>query len=327
MLYSSDKHMYERVDNWAKCPEGWSLLDVLGIAIDSRDRVYVLSGSDHPVTVFDREGRLLTTWGEGLFKFGHSIRVGPDGCVYCVDTGHHTVSKFTAEGKLLMTLGNRDQPSDTGFTLSFPPTYNANIGFYEKWPKGKAALTAKKRAGPPFNGPSDVAVSSSGEIYVSDGYCNARVHKFRADGTLLSSWGEVGDGPGQFINPHSIWLDKQERIWVTDRENCRVQIFNAQGEFLSQWTELGYPQRVFIDEEANVYVIEAICQRVSIFTIDGKLISRLCNQEDKETAPFVAPHAIAVDSRGDIYIGNTPVVMFGLNQGCRSVVKLAKKRR
>jgi len=312
MPYGSGKYTYELVDGWAKLPEGESFLDVCGLAVDSQDRVYILNRSAHPVMVFNREGNLLTTWGEGFFKRAHGSCIGPDGSVYCTDDGHHIVSKFTPQGKLLMTLGNKDQPSDTGFVHTPGMTMTA-------------CLPTIKRGGTPFNRPTGVAISPSGEIYVSDGYGNARVHKFSPDGSLLLSWGEPGDAPGQFKLPHSIWVDKQERVWVPDRENGRIQIFNAQGEFLDQWTELGRPTDIFIDEEEAVYVSE-LTQRVSIFASDGKLLARWGSQEqDKETALFLAPHTIAVDSHGDIYVGEVAKTFAKIDRGSRTVQKFARR--
>ncbi|MBA7709112.1 Virginiamycin B lyase [subsurface metagenome] len=266
--------------------------------------------------VFDREGNLLTSWGEGLFKTPHGICVGPDGSIYCTDCGHHTVSKFTPEGKLLLTLGNKDQPSETGY-MDQPDQY--------------ASVATIKRGGPPFHTPTDVALSSSGEIYVSDGYGNARLHKFSPDGTLLLSWGEPGDAPGQFRWPHAVWVDKRERVWVVDRRNDRIQIFNAKGEFLSQWTSLSYPTGIFIDDEETVYVSE-IGRQVNIFTIDGKRLtswgmSRLVTSQgqDKETALLLAPHTIAVDSYGDLYVGEVSMAEFGVDRGPRTVQKFARR--
>lgn len=318
MLYGTGKYTYELVDGWAKYPEGFSFFDVGGLSIDSQDRVYVLSRSAHPVMVFDREGNLLTSWGEGLFKRAHGICVGPDGSIYCTDCGNHTVSKFTPEGKLLLTLGNKDQPSETG---------------YMKQPDPDESVATIRRSGPPFNSPTGVALSSSGEIYVSDGYGNARVHKFSPDGTLLLSWGEPGDAPGQFRWPHSVFVDKWERVWVVDRRNDRIQIFNAKGEFLSQWTGLRYPTGIFIDGEETVYVSE-IGRQVNMFTIDGKLLvrwgmSRLVTSQgqDKKTALFLAPHTIAVDSRGDLYVGEVSMTEFGVDRGPRTVQKFARVMR
>jgi len=312
MPYGSGKYTYELVDGWAKLPEGESFFDVCGLAVDSQDRVYILNRSAHPVMVFDREGNLLTTWGEGFFKRAHGSCIGPDGSVYCTDDGQHIVSKFTPQGKLLMTLGNKDQPSDTGFVHTPGMTMTA-------------CLPTIKRGGPPFNRPTGVAISPSGAIYVSDGYGNARVHKFSPDGSLLLSWGEPGDASGQFKLPHSIWVDKQERVWVPDRENGRIQIFNARGKFLDQWTELGRPTDIFIDEEETIYVSE-LTQQVSIFASDGKLLARWGSQgQDKETALFLAPHAIAVDSHGDIYVGEVSKTFAKIDRGPRTVQKFARR--
>ena len=293
MIYGTGKYRYELVEEWAKFPEGWSYIDVCGLAVDMQDSVYALNRGEHPVIVFDREGNFLTSWGEGYFTGRpHGISIALDGSIYCTDDGNHTVSRFTPEGKLLSVLGTKDQPSDTGY-----------VGL----PDLMESLATIKRGGPPFNRPTGVAFSASGEIYVSDGYGNARVHKFTPEGKLLFSWGEPGDAPGEFCLPHIVRVDRQERVWVADRENNRVQIFDAQGKFLDQWTDLSKPSDIFIDPEETVYISE-LSPRISIFTIDGKLLSRLDSEEqDKEAEQFISLHGIlhdmAVDSRGDIYTG------------------------
>jgi len=317
MLYGTGKCSYELVDGWAK-PKGWSFIDVGGVSTDSQDRVYILSRSAHPVAVFDREGNLLTSWGKEFFKRAHGSCVGPDGSVYCTDDGNHTVSKFTPEGKLLQVLGSKDQPSDTG--------YVQQSDLYE-------SLATIRHGGPPFNRPTGVALSPSGEIYVSDGYGNARVHKFTTDGKLLLSWGEPGNASGQFRLPHSIWVDKQDRVWVCDRENSRIQIFDAQGKFLNQWVDVIRPTDMFIDDEDTVYVSELV-RRVSIFTIDGKLLARWgtgqvvqksTDGQERNPTLFVAPHTIAVDSRGDLYVGGVVMTMGGVDRGPRTVQKFARR--
>ena len=309
MAYGTGKYSYELVDGWAK-PKGWSFIDVCGLSIDSQDRVYILSRSAHPVAVFDREGNFLTSWGEEFFTRAHGSYSGPDGSVYCTDDGNHTVSKFTPEGKLLQVLGSKDQPSDTG--------YVQHSDLHE-------SLATIRHGGPPFNRPTGIALSPSGEIYVSDGYGNARVHKFTPDGTLLFSWGEPGNASGQFRLPHSIWVDKRERVWVADRENNRIQIFDARGEFLSQWTDLDHPTDIFIDDEETVYVSE-LSRRVSIFTIDSKLLARWGSQgQVKETDLFIAPHTIAVDSKGDLYVGEVSGTHDRIDRGSRTVQKFARR--
>lgn len=310
MPYGAGKYTYELVDGWAKLPEGESFRDVGGIAIDdTNDRVYILNRSDHPIMVLDRAGNLLNMWGEGFFNRAHGSCLGPDGSLYCTDDRNHIVAKFTPEGKLLMTLGTKGQASDTGYFRTFD--------FWE-------SLARIQRGAPPFNRPTGVALNSSGEIYIADGYGNAKIHKFTPDGKLLFSWGEPGGAPGQFRLPHNIWIDKQERIWISDRENSRIQIFNSRGEFITEWTDVIRPTDIFIDDEETVFVSE-LCLRVSIFTIDGKLLVRWGNEgKDKETALFHAPHAIAVDSRGDLYVGEVSMTNAGVDKGPRTVQKFAR---
>ncbi|MEE9399167.1 MAG: peptidyl-alpha-hydroxyglycine alpha-amidating lyase family protein [Dehalococcoidales bacterium] len=313
MRYGAGKYTYELVDGWAKYPEGGSFLDVCGLSIDSQDRVYVLNRSDNPVMVFDREGSLVTSWGQGFFQRAHGSCAGSDGSVFCTDDGHHTVSKFTPEGKLLMELGNKDRPSDTGFTHT-PGTSMTSC------------LHTITQSGPPFNRPTGVALSDAGDIYVSDGYGNARIHRFSPDGELLLSWGEPGYDPGQFSLPHSVWVDQEGQVWVPDRENNRIQIFTADGEFLKQWTDLKRPTDIYMDSRETVYVSE-LTQRVSIFNKDGELLARWgsTEEEDKEKALFHAPHAIAVDSRGDIYVGEVSKTFAKIDKGSRTVQKFARK--
>jgi len=311
MLYGAGKYTYELVDEWAKLPEGWSFLDIGGLSIDSQDRVYILNRSTYPIMVFDREGNLLRWGGENFFNRAHGSCIGPDGSVYCTDDRNHIVAKFSPEGELLMTLGSKGQSTDTGYIRTFD--------FWE-------SLGRIRQGAPPFNRPTGVGLSSSGEIYIADGYGNARIHKFTPDGTLLFSWGEPGGKPGQFRLPHAIWVDKQDRVWIPDRENHRIQIFNAQGEFLNQWTDFIRPTDIFIDDEEIAYVSE-MGLRVSILTIDGKLLARWGNEGlDKESALFLAPHAIAVDSRGDLYVGEVSKTYAGVDKGPSVVQKFARKR-
>ncbi len=310
MIYGTGKYTYELVDGWAKYPKHWSLLDIAGISIDSRDRVYVFNRGTHPLIVFDKVGNLLTSWGESLFKRPHGSCIEPDGSIYCTDDENHTVRKFTPEGELILTLGKENKPSDTGYVRKFD--------FF-------ASLATITHGGPPFNRPTGVAISSSGEIYVSDGYGNARIHKFTSNGTLLLSWGEPGAAPGQFRLPHSIWVDKHDRVWVVDRENSRIQIFNVQGEFINQWIDLIRPTDLFISDNDIVYICD-LAQRVRIYTINGKLLAHWGTEgRDKDEALFLAPHAIAMDSQGDLYVGEVAWTAYGINKGPRIIQKFARK--
>jgi len=159
---------------------------------------------------------------------------------------------------------------------------------------------------------------------VSDGYGNARIHKFNADGELLLSWGEPGGEPGQFRLPHCVQVDKRSRVWVADRENHRIQIFDAEGKFLTQWTCFVRPTGLSIDKDDTVYVSE-LSNRVGIFTMDGKLLAYWGNTGiTKEEALFLSPHAIAVDSHGSIYVGSVTMTTMKIDRGPRTIQKFAR---
>ena len=173
--------------------------------------------------------------------------------------------KYSKDGRLLMTLGNKARPSDSGHRIGRDREIFESI----------ASIT---RAAPPFNLPTGVAVSSTGDVFVSDGYGNARVHRFDPEGKLLFSWGEPGAKPGQFRLPHNIWIDREDRVWISDRENNRVQIFNTEGKLLDVWIDLIRPTQVCTDADDTVYISE-LCRRISIFSIEGKLLARWGNED------------------------------------------------
>jgi DNA-binding beta-propeller fold protein YncE len=319
---------YEADDRWAQWPAGWDHAEAVAVAADGGDRVYVFNRGARPVLVFRRDGTFLGSWGEGVFTRPHGLFVGPDGAVYCSDDFDHTVRKFTPDGKLLLTLGTSGKPSDTGATSLDYRTI--------------------RRAGPPFHYPTNLALSPEGDMYVSDGYGNARAHKFAPDGRLLFSWGEPGDGPGQFHLPHGIAVDRQGTVYVADRENSRVQLFTPEGRFVAEWTDVARPCQVFIDAADNVYVAElgflagrwpgtgdappgATGGRVSIFDLRGGLLARWGGGKDP-CAPgdFFAPHGIWVDSHGDIYVAEV-VLSGGGNSGlvspdCHTLQKFVRRK-
>jgi DNA-binding beta-propeller fold protein YncE len=279
-IVGSGKYTYEVHDDWAKLPEGWTM-PAAAVTVDAEDRVYCFNRTpDHPVVVFDRDGNYLSHWGAGLFAFPHTIRADKHNHLWLVDRDHGQMYQFTLTGSLLRTIGTKGFRSDTGTTeLS------------------STAYTKITHSGGPFNLPTDIDVAPSGEMFMTDGYGNARVHKFAADGAHLFSWGEPGSGPGQFMLPHGVWIDRRGRVLVCDRENDRVQIFDQQGKFLQQWpTKLIGPAVFYVDAADIVYIPEHNGGLVSVLTLDGE---RLAQWGDPS---FRSCHGIWGDSRGDLYV-------------------------
>jgi sugar lactone lactonase YvrE len=314
---------YEAVVAWEQLPVGYQFVEVAGVATDSHDRVFVFNRGLHPLIVFDRDGKFLTSWGEGLFQRPHGICIGPDDAVYCTDDLDHTVRKFTSVGKLLLTLGTPGRAADTGV---------AGIDY-----------RTIQRAGPPFHRPTNLALAADGSMYVTDGYGNARVHKFAPDGGLLFSWGEPGRGFGQFQVPHGIAVDQEGLVYVADRENSRIQLFRPNGDFLSAWTDVARPTQVVIDRDGHVFVAELgwraglfpwqsppepnpLGARLSVFTRAGDLLARWGDADDPtEPGNFFAPHDLWIDLHGDIYVGEVTMSAGG-NRGavpadCHSLQK------
>jgi sugar lactone lactonase YvrE len=276
MTFGSGPYTYTADAGWPKKrPEGWTWGGTPGMACDARGRVFVYSRCPHPLVVFDAEGNFLDSWGEDLLKDAHGIYVDADDNVYCVERGRHCVFKFDRDGRLVLTIGTPDTPA--------------------------------AQDGAPFNLPTDLAVASTGELFVSDGYGNARVHKYAPDGTLLLSWGERGDGPGQFNLSHCVRVDQYDRVWVCDRENNRIQIFDTDGRYLTEWRDLLRPNQVCFDPKEDIVYISELTQRISIYTLDHTLVARWGGGGEtpgQEPGQFAGgPHGICCDAQGNLYVG------------------------
>jgi sugar lactone lactonase YvrE len=327
MILGQGDHRYELVEGWEQLPQGWHHGDVAGVATDDQDRVYVFNRSEHPLIVYERDGRFVKSWGEGVFTRPHGITIH-HGIVYLADDSDHTVRKFTLDGELLQTLGTLNQPSDTGYKAP--------------------SLTTIQRGGGPFNRPTRLSVGSNGDLYVSDGYGNARVHRFSAKGDLLQSWGGPGTGPGQFNLPHSVWAHTDGRVFVCDRENERVQIFSPEGEYLHEWTNMNRPGDLAIDADGNVYIgemnwwkghfaltgfqwTENRMARMTVRDLEGNVLSHFGDEaQDQDPCAankFTSPHGICVDSRGDIYVGEVSQTSYEgtmYRPGCHSLQKFRR---
>jgi len=270
------KYQYELIENWAKLPPGQTFGTTSAVATDSSDRVYVFQRKDPPMMIFNRDGTYLNCWGIGAFADPHGIYIEND-IVYLTDRSDSVCLIYTLDGKPLQVLGKRGEHSDTG---------------------GERPGDLVPRAAGPFNYPTEMVPAPSGDLYVSDGYRNARVHRFAADGRLRMSWGEPGKtAPNQFHLPHSLVLDEDGIIYLCDRENSRIQVFSPEGQFITMWTDMRRPLDISMDQDGILYIseggLEGLSPRVSLMDKQGNVVARWDS---------LSAHGSWVDAHGDIYM-------------------------
>jgi hypothetical protein len=248
---------------WARLPAGttWNG-NTSWITADGKGQVMVLVRTAPYFRVLNRDGTFVRAFGDdGLFQSAHSVTIDAQGALWVTDSAAHVVHKFTADGRLLMTLGR----------------------------KGVAGDNAARDL---FNQPNHVAVAANGDIYVSDGYVNARVVQFAADGRFLRIIGGVkGSKPGELQLPHGVALDSKGRILVNDSDNQRVSIFDSNGTFVETWP---YPSRggIAVSADDTVYISDVNVGIVNIVK-GGKLIASVAADR---------AHGMGIDTDGAIYV-------------------------
>ena len=313
---------YATVENWAKMPEGrtWGSTSAVDIDHDGKS-IWVAercganscAGSKLPVVLkFDASGKLVKSFGEGMFIFPHGIHVDRQGNVWVTDTiplgstaeaaagKGQIVVKFSPEGKVLLTLGK------VGVAGDGPDT---------------------------FNQPSDVVTAPNGDIFVADGHggnTNARIVKYSKDGKFIKTWGKKGSGPGEFDAPHAIAMDSKGRLFVGDRNNNRIQIFDQEGKFLEEWRQFSRPSGIFIDKNDVIYVTDSESNTrrnpgwkrgIRIGSAkDGKVTAFIpdpeANPDSGPGAGTSAAEGVATDAQGNVY---------GAEVGPRALKKYVKK--
>jgi DNA-binding beta-propeller fold protein YncE len=254
-----------------------------------------------PILHFDPSGKLIASFGAGMFVFPHGITIDREGNVWVADADGkngkgHQVIKFSPAGKVLMRLGKAGMPGDA-------PGY--------------------------FNRPTGVAIARNGDIFVSDGHggeSNARVVKFSKSGQFLTAWGKKGSGPGEFDVPHAIAVDSKERVYVADRSNSRVQVFDATGKFIADWKQFGRPSGVYVDANDVIYVADSQTTDKDNCPTDpgcrrGIRIGDAADGSVKYFIPRpdgdpVGPEGVAADASGNVYGAS--------NEGKR-IVRYSKK--
>jgi len=279
MEVGAGEYIYELIEDFAKLPEGETFGLISRVTTDSQNRLYVFQRKDPAVLVFDREGKFLRSWGAGEFKRAHGLKIVGD-VAYVTDQVDCVAMIYTLEGKLIRLIGARGQHSDTGC---------------EDW------HNLPLRAAGPFNHPTEMMPGPSGDLYVTDGYRNSRVHRFTKDGELIQSWGQPGKtAPGDFHLPHSLTISPDGTLYVCDRANARVQIFTPDGKFIGMWTDMGGPNDIARDKNGIFYLCEQASRiskhAISVRDGNGSVLARW------EMPPV---HGMGIDSTGNIYAGLT----------------------
>lgn len=286
---------YEVDPSWPERPPGMPWAAMPGIAVDARDQVWLFTRTNPPVQVFTAEGKFVRAWGEGLLPGAHHIKIDREGNIWAADLRLHVVRKFTPEGQLLMTLGT---PGEKGEDESH------------------------------LNKPTDMILAPNGDIFVSDGYGNARVVHFDKGGKFVRSWGSLGTEARQFSIPHAIALDSKGRLYVADRNNVRVQVYSQSGELIDSWRDILVPWGFWVTASDEIWICGSSpmpwrtdpayptaplgCppkdQLFMKFDTTGKLMQlwTVPKGEDGKEKPGELNwvHAMAVDSKGNIYAGD-----------------------
>lgn len=286
---------YEVDPDWPQRPSHCEWADMPGIAVDNQDQIWLFTRAKPPVQVYAADGTFVRAWGDDVVGRAHHIKIDHEGNVWLSDIGLHTVRKFTPEGKLLMTLGT---PGVAGVDDSH------------------------------FNMPTDMVVAPNGDIFVSDGYGNARVVHIDKNGKFIKAWGSLGTGALNFNLPHGIAMDSKGRLYVADRNNVRVQIYSQDGKLLDSWSDVIVPWGFSVTENDEIWVCGSSpmqwrndpdypgaplgCppkdQVFMKFNTAGRLLQLW--SVPKGTDSHEKPgdlnwvHCLAMDSKGNIYAGD-----------------------
>lgn len=261
------------VENWPQLPKGWNFGEVSGVDVDRHDNVWVFHRGQHPVMQFDKHGKLLQAWNDVPVKSSHGIRLDPDGNVWLVDVLGHQIMKMSQDGRVQMVIANAGQAAAANNDVKYG-----------------------------FNRPTSLAFHPNGDIYVSDGYLNARVVRYTKQLEYVQQWGKKGKGDSEFDIAHDITIDKRGRIYVADRTNNRVQIFDASGNLLGKWTDLGQPWGLYYAKnEDAIYMADGENNRVVKVNLDGQILGTL-GGFGKAPGKFDFAHHLSVDSSGSIYV-------------------------
>jgi DNA-binding beta-propeller fold protein YncE len=233
---------YKVAADFFEFPADWVEGEASGVALNSKGHIFLFQRTRPMLSEFDEKGHYLRSLGEGLFDHPHGLRIDAGDNIWTTDDTNNTVLKLSPAGKVLLVLGRRNNGGEANWL---------------------------------FNKPTDVAFSKNGDIFVADGYGNSRVVKFDRNGNYIKAWGTYGSGPGEFMLPHSVVIDRNDRVYVGDRENARIQIFDTEGRFLTQWTGIGYPYGLFITPDQHIWMVDGGFDRIVEFDQTGKILGSI----------------------------------------------------
>jgi hypothetical protein len=272
---------------WVGLVARWGDPDVAAVAPAPDGRVFLFARTPDPVLEFGADGAFVRSWGAGLFRTPHGIRIGPDDVLWCVDSGANAVRRFRTDGTPLPPLG----------------------------PTG-----ARGAEGEPFGEPTDVCVLADGTAFVTDGYGNSHVHRFTPDGAHDRTWGGRGSAVGELLLPHGIVATPDERhLLVADRENDRIVVTDLDGTVEDVWTGFARPSGVGVGPDGRVWVSELgdIVGRMPFtapapdpprrsacaLVVDGRIVERTGGPDPARPGSFHAAHAVSVGPAGELYVG------------------------
>jgi DNA-binding beta-propeller fold protein YncE len=279
---------YSVVDDWAKLPSDMQWGEVISVDPLPDGMILAFQRADPPLLIFDRSGKLVKSFGDGMFIQPHGLTVDKSGFIWASDGAAKNgkgdqVFKFSPDGKVLMTLGTAGVAGESETT---------------------------------FNGPTDIAIAPNGDIFVSDGHGNNRVVKFSKDGKFIKAWGKKGSGPGEFNVPHTLAFDSHGRLYVGDRSNSRIQIFDQDGNFIEEWKQFGRPSGIFITPDDTILVADSDSDTaknpgwkrgIRIGNVkDGKVTALIPEvgvdpDSKKRSYPKGPAEGVMMDSAGDVY--------------------------
>lgn len=294
-IVGNDRYKYKFIPNWSKGlpKKSWPT----AVGVDSKDMVYITQPQDlwdkeqekdAPLMfICDPEGNLLNTWGSGACVHTHGLFIGADDSVYLCDKDTSKAMIYTSDGKIIRVIGEHNVHSETGCIDKCTPVPT---------PAG------------PFNFPTKLVPSAWGDLYASDGYKNARVHRFHSNGQYIQSWGSYGRGHGQFDLPHSVLTTPDSKVYVCDRFGHKVHVFDRNGALLNVWEGARRPADMAILPDGNFVCCEHPTDYYYLDELDYSIpfYVRIFDKEGNVLASLETglAHGIAVDSRGDIYLAN-----------------------